>query len=131
MSTEITWDGPDHTILLEIITGSYTMEDYRGMIDEAAHRLSQEDHVVHIISDFRNAGPTPSNALSGALYAEKHMAPNQGIVVFVGVNALLQSFINVTHKADLKTARHLYTARSLEEARRIIVEKRADLDAQH
>lgn len=129
MPIEFTWDGPDHTILLEIIKGSYTLEDYRGMVDEAAHRLSREEHIVHIIADFRNAAPPPLNALTGALYAEKRMPPNQGIVVYVGVGALLQSFINVTQKADLKIARHLYTARSIEEARRIIAEKRADLDA--
>ena len=90
-----------------------------------------EDHVVHIIADFRNAGPTPSDALNGALYAEKHMAPNQGIVVFVGVNGLLQAFINVTQKAGLRTARHLYTTSTIEAAHQIIAEKGPDFDAGH
>ena len=129
MPIKIAWDDPAHTILLEIVSGVYTMQDYQVMIDEAARRLRLEDHVVHIISDFRNAGPTPSDALNGALYAEKHMAPNQGIVVFVGVNGLLQAFINVTQKAGLRTARHLYTTPTIEAAYQIIADKGADFDA--
>ena len=125
MPIEIAWEDDAHTILLQTIVGEYTIQDYQAMVDESVRWMRQEDHAVHIISDFRRAGSTPVNALAGARHAEKHMAPNQGLVIFVGANALVQTFVNVARRAGLKVVQDVRMVTTLEAAYQIIAEEGA------
>ena len=51
--------------------------------------------------------------------------PNQGLVIFVGANALVQTFVNVARRAGLKVVQDVRMVTTLEAAYQIIAEEGA------
>jgi hypothetical protein len=122
MPIQIEWFNEEKTILLETFTGEWTVEDYRQLIDDAAVLLGTVHHNVHIIADATDAGlRLPNNLLGGGMtYAIRHIPPNQGITVFIGVNGITQTLIGIARKISPKVSQTTFTATTLEEAQRII-----------
>lgn len=114
------WDNTEETILYEMLEGDWTIEEYHGLVDEAAALLSERDHVVHVILDFTHSHRLPPNLLAGARYAEKKLPSNQGIVVFVKPDAFVKTLINIARQLGFHATEHLYMAATAEEARQVI-----------
>ncbi|MCU0511722.1 MAG: hypothetical protein MUE40_04035, partial [Anaerolineae bacterium] len=61
MPIQIAWDDADHTILLEQFAPLWTIEEYLQVVDEAAARLAQTGHYVHIVLDMTHSRVAPAN----------------------------------------------------------------------
>ncbi len=122
MPITVEWYNDAKTILLERFEGDWTLDEYKRLIDEARLMLSTVDHTVHILVDGRLKSPRlPANLISGGmLYAARHLPPNQGITVFVGVDAVSAIFVNIARNIGPRLHRTLFTTDTVEDALRII-----------
>jgi hypothetical protein len=120
----IAWYNEEKTILLETFDGEWTIEDYHHLIDDVVQILGEVDHTVHIIVDGRkNASGLPANMLGGGmLYAVRNTPPNQGTVVFVGVDTISKMLLDIARSLDFKLHRTLFSADSMDEALQIIAQ---------
>lgn len=130
MPIRLEWYDPDETILLEIFDGQWDVNDFNRMLDQSRALLLAKDHIVHIILDFSASTSNPRNLLSGARAAERKMAHNQGVVIFVQSSPLIRAFVELSRRLKLKTVQHLYTVDSMQQALTTIAVKAADLPAQ-
>ncbi|MBI5668525.1 MAG: hypothetical protein HZC41_11015 [Chloroflexi bacterium] len=123
MPITLDWDNDDKTILLERFISPWTIEEYYRLIDDEAALMAQVSHPVHLILDGSQSPLAPRQMFTGIQYALKRLPPNQGLIVFVRANRLLQLFIEVARQMSPQIAQATCYARSVEEARRLIAER--------
>lgn len=124
MPIKIEWFNDEKTILLETFEGRWTVDEYRQLIDQAAELLAEVDHTVDIIADGTDNGPRlPANLLRGGLvYAVRHVPPNQGITVFVRIDAVTETFVNIARNISPRLQKTLFTADNLDQALNLITQ---------
>lgn len=127
MPFTVEWYDKNETILLERMTGNWGYEDYRQMVDQAAAMINTKFHAVHVISDFVESPAVSREAFSGASYAELKMPPNQGVVVYINPEPVLELAIGIARRAGFRATKHLYTAATIEEAMQMIEERKASV----
>lgn len=128
MPVSIFWNDDNKTILIEKFEGKWTITDWYQLNDDAAVKLAEVSHTVHVIVDATDAAPPPAQMLMGVQYAIKKMPSNQGITIFVKLTRLLKMFMDFGKQIAPETTRYVYAAESLDEAHRLIAEKRQLFD---
>jgi hypothetical protein len=127
MAVTVEWDNPEHTIVRMEMIGRWTWEEAFAGADQGYDLLDSVDDEVGVIIDFSKSLSIPSNAIPNARNMIQRRHPHTGLTVFVGVNALFLSLWSVFSKVYTLFARKQNStfAPTLEEARRILAERRA------
>lgn len=123
LTIELTWFNDEKTILLATFANNWTLDDYHQMIDRGSQQIKAQPHIVHIMYDMTDVIKSPTDLVVAGRYAEKKLPPNQGIVIFVGANAVIRAFVAMGQRMNLKAARHVYTVATFEDGLQIIKEK--------
>jgi hypothetical protein len=126
MPVSLEWFNADKTILLETFTGHWTLQDFCSLADQAADTLATVEHTVHLIVDLSNSAALAAPLTSGMRYALRKLPPNQGIIVFVGVDTFVQVAIGIMSKLSPRMVDILYIARTLQQAEAIITQLDAE-----
>ncbi|MBL8164446.1 MAG: hypothetical protein JNJ61_20830 [Anaerolineae bacterium] len=116
MPIMVKWANAEQTILLETFVGTWTLDEYCQMVDQAAALLATKAHIVHIICDFTSSQGIPGNAVAGIRYANEKLPRNQGGVVFINPGLVVKSFVNIARNIKLEAAREVRVSDSLESA---------------
>lgn len=80
------WENDEKTILRQIYTDRWTVDDFIACTDRTHRLLKSVPHTVHLIIDLSQAVRTPSNILSAMRYAEQHVNDNLGLIAIVGAD---------------------------------------------
>ena len=127
MPINIRWYNDEKTILLEELSGTYTLDDYIALIDEAREHVMSCDHTVDIIGDFTgtNHRKLPHYLMSAARYADKQVPPNQGIAVFVNPGMFIETILRMARQLQIQAADEVVVAKTVDEAVEIIEQEQA------
>ena len=114
------WGNPEKTVIYTVFDGTWTLEEYHGMIDEMHKMVLSVDHTVHFISDFTKSKSSPAKLLSTGRHMENTKASRKtGISVAINADGFLKAIANVAQKMFLKDTK-MYFSKSVEEAYKIV-----------
>lgn len=130
MPIQLFWDNAEKTILMEKYEGRWTVEDYYRLVDKFSIKCAEVPHTAHLIADLGDSSMPPGQMLAGIQYAIKNYPPNTGIMVYVGVNRVMTMFIELGRQFSPRFSQFVYTADTVEAARRLIAEKSQISDQQ-
>ncbi|MBN2304519.1 MAG: hypothetical protein JXQ72_08590 [Anaerolineae bacterium] len=122
MPITIEWINEEKTVLLERFEGQWSLDDYFRLVDQAADHLDTVPHTVHIIADGTRSRLPPTRLFSGARYAARRKPPNQGITVFVGIDAFTETLIHIANRLLPGVAGTLRVVNTMAEAEQIIAQ---------
>lgn len=123
MGYRINWDNNDRTVVLQEYTETPTKNDLYKLARRSNQMLQSVDHRVHLIVDETKINWT-LNA-TDLKFLERHVPPNQGVVVVIVANANL-AYKKVMQNVGRAIAPKAYDAphfvESLVEARQFLSE---------
>lgn len=95
MPINLRWTDDEKRILIQEFVGKWSLDDYYANLKLLVDEVRSQTHWVHIIADVRKSGPLPPSILSVRSFLEKSLLSNQGLIVIVGGNSLLITFIDI------------------------------------
>jgi hypothetical protein len=122
MGIKLIWDNDEKTILRRVLLGRWTAEEYLNSVNRAYKLLNGLDHTVHLIIDGTQENRTPTNILSIIRNIDDKIAPNQGMVVLVGVDDTYKSIAKAARKLAPRAMQNRHYANTLDDARRLIAD---------
>jgi hypothetical protein len=125
MGIRVEWDNLEKTIIRHIYEGTWTIDDYYGLIDENYAQIDSVDHRVDIINDLRDMAGTPPNMVPAIRYAARKAHEREGINVMVASTRYVQMLVDAIDRAVGKPTMVIHT-RTMEEAREIIAKSRTE-----
>ncbi len=120
------WLDKAKTIFLVTYSGKMVADEYLRVFAEASRQIAQVNHMVDIIVDL--SGVTYIDAPGFVKHASDFnfvTAPNSHLIVAVGLNAAARAVINTVACLVPRLVSTIRQAKSLEEAREIIENYRA------
>ena len=87
------WDNPEHTVILQTLSGNWTWDHYNAMVAAADEMMLSVDHLVDFIIDMRESGPLPMGIIHYVQRVFTKGPSNWGLVIFVEPTFLVRSFI--------------------------------------
>jgi hypothetical protein len=119
MKIEPKWDNEQKTIIRHVFERGWGWTDFHQALEQASTMMSEVDHRVDVILDFRDASIIPSGAITQVKKAysnPKH--PNVGTTVVVGANSFMQALVQVGTKLSPGTLQNwdVMFANTLDEA---------------
>lgn len=128
MAIRLSWENEEKTILRHLYEGEWTLEDLHKMIDTTYEWIDSVGHLmlVDIIADLTQSASPPSKILSANRHYRNKRHEQQGIQVIVGSSLRLTFMKIITQSlmSIIPEARNVRFASTVEEAHRIIREKR-------
>jgi hypothetical protein len=127
---EVSWDNPEKNIMRFNYKGKWTWEELAAALSNGRRLWETEgDGPVGTIIDVTSSSMIPQNAFT----AGRNMVKDtefQHVSAVVGANAFIQHFHNVFNRiyGGKLQNRRLFFVATLEEARRIIAERLAEID---
>jgi hypothetical protein len=91
-------------------------------VNRAYKLLNGLDHTVHLIIDGTQENRTPTNIPSIIRNIDDKIAPNQGMVVLVGVDDTYKSITKAARKLAPRAMQNRHYADTLDDARRLIAD---------
>lgn len=83
MSSIITWANDAHTLIHQIYSDTFTLDDYRQAEAETQRLIAGEAHTVDILCDLQAARHLPSNLAALGQRPLTPLAPNMGVTIIV------------------------------------------------
>lgn len=111
-----TWENDEKTILRQIYTDRWTVDDFLACTDRTYRLLKSVPHTVHIIIDLSQAVRTPSNILSVMRYAEQHVNDNLGLITVVGADDFAKAVFMPAKRIAPNATRNMIFVETLPEA---------------
>lgn len=119
------WDDEERRTIRYTATGRWTWDEFYGALEEAQVMMDGSPHTsIDFIVDMRRGNLLPSNALSHFGRLSTHSHPKSGVVVLCGTNAFVKALVNALGKVNGGLLVNLRVSEDLEEARRILTERR-------
>lgn len=116
MPIRLEWGNPEHSILLEIVEGEWTLVEVYQMLDDIYDMIIGLPHRVDIIADMSHAKFSTTNLLSALGHVQRRQPPNAGMLVVVRANSYLRSIADIARKVAPKALIEIRFVDSLEEA---------------
>jgi predicted S18 family serine protease len=124
MPIRIEWENEEHTTVLHIYEGVWTVAEYYHLIDENRRMIDEAGHTVDIINDLRETTYMPPDMVPAIRYSIQKRHPNEGVNVLVGANALVYMLVEAVNKVARLPITEVNYVNTIEEARlRIAAEK--------
>jgi hypothetical protein len=121
MSITASWDNPAKTIIYVLFDDNWTWAEQLDLLKELYAMLDGSEQKVNLIFDYHNISHIPKKPTSQFHESQQFLRhKNVGTVVIIGLNVLMQFFLNVFlhFMPDVKAQIHL--AKSRQEAYNII-----------
>lgn len=115
MSITVAWDNPEKTILRQTYTGRWTWNQFYAASEQTRDLMDSVDHRVDILIDMRHSSTLPQNAMSHIGVVERRHR-NQGRIVAVGVNQLIQLMFRIVLPIRPHLAEYILIVRTMDEA---------------
>lgn len=131
LGIQVVWDDPDQTTLLWTIDGGWTWKESHDAIARAEAMMDASPHrQVDSIVDMSRGHLIPQNAVSQFSRTLNKSHPKTGYIVMSGMPPFVQALLNVLTRARLSTTRKIIVAKTLDDARAILVTRRQNDQAQ-
>ena len=127
MPIKVEWDDEAHTIIRETYSGTWTIEDNRAERQQVLSMLDGDGPVVDMIVELDNMR-FPASIVGhfselGRSPASRH--PRLGVFALIGLGSFENMLFQIFSKVYEVQARRLLVAGSLDEARKLIADRRA------
>ena len=124
MPIDVEWDNEQQTIIRQIFEGKWTWREFLAATTiETNNRIRSVEHMVHVISDFRESDSLPfgGSALSYAKEALADFPENGGLVLIVSESYFLRSLVLIFRNVFRgKMGNRTHTVKTMEEAYALI-----------
>lgn len=123
MPISFAWDDDAKTAIRLDYTGKWTWDEFHKAMHEAGELACGSPHPISIINDVSQTDTLPDGALTQfrSVTRQAPVASEDGIVVIVGANMFAESVIQTFRKVYSKAALNWHFARTLDEARALVV----------
>lgn len=123
MPVEILWENKQKTVVRQIFTPPWTLDQHRASYEKLMSEISQQPHTVHLIADLIHSQSNMSRLLiSIPTLAQVGFADNLGTIVFANRNRFTVAVERLTEVYAPSIKQHVRFAATLEEAYAIIDE---------
>lgn len=116
MSIQIIWEDKQKSVMRQVFSGRWTVEEYRRSVEKTQKLLKGLPHTVHIIVDLRESEGTPSNILSAARFADAQMPDNLGMVMIVNADAFDRTIVSMAERIAPRLLHQHSYAHTIDEA---------------
>ncbi|MDX2077543.1 MAG: hypothetical protein SFZ02_14030 [bacterium] len=127
MAIEVVWDDEEKTIVRQTYGNEISIEDYYAGVKKRLELISSVTYPVDLIIDVSKGNPNIKGLLTASRYANKHIPPNQRLVVIAGANLFVKSLVGVLKKILPKISDTIHFVNTAEEAYHMIAEYREKL----
>jgi len=124
MGVNVSWDSEDKTRLRYDFEGQWTWPEFRTSASVAFAMTRSVEHKVDTISYFHPGAVLPPDAFFQFRRAMYEAPKNRGTQVIVGGTTFITTMVSVFSRLYKQFGERLMTAESLEDARRLLDEKR-------
>ena len=114
MPFQVVWANDEKTIIHEIYSGVLTPDEYLLASEETNSLLTSVTHMVDVIADGREITVLRGNLLVAAHRVSRKTAPNQGIIVAVKPDQMIEVLIAIISR--LFPTLQIYMTKTIEEA---------------
>lgn len=130
MSITYSWDEDGVRICRVRFCGHWTWDEFLHIAECVRNEGQQLTERFDIINDFLEAPHLPSGSGVTHAYAVfRRLPPNTGLVVVVTQSAFVRALVEILGKVHPETRRTYVAASTLEQARALIEQARADTSA--
>ena len=121
MPIHLVWDNDDKTILRQVYDGQWTVDDFNEAVVRNVEIQATVSHPVDVITDLRHS-TTQTRIMIAAVarHMERHVPPNQRLVIMVGADAFLKIIARISRTLAPRTAKNAHMVDTIEEAYAII-----------
>ena len=125
MPVQVEWDDEAHTTLYFAYSRPWTWDDYFQAIAHSQDLIARSPHMVYTISDTSRAGPVPAGSITQLRRSLQSLVPKTGGTVVIGVTPPIRAIVELFQRMNFPIARQWTIAASVDEARQIIAEWKA------
>ena len=128
MPITVEWDDEAHTIIHEVYAGTWTIEDNRAEREKVLSMLEGDGPVVDMIVelDHMKFPPTIVSHFSELSRSPASRHPRLGVFALVGLGSFENTLFEIFSKVYEVQARRLLVAQSVDEARAMLAQRRAE-----
>jgi len=95
MPIQPTWDNDEKTVIRQVFSAPWTVDDYRYNASTTYDMIDSVTHQVDVIMDGSKSHMAPSGVLSSLGYVESKVHPRQRFLVGVTHSMLLKGLVRV------------------------------------
>lgn len=124
MPIQVNWDGDSHTTLLLHFDPEWSWDDFHSMVLRMADLARQVEHPVDLIFDLSVSRSVGSEAV---VHIRRWIAlwpPNTGHIAAISRQLMVTAVISILTRTTPACRGNVSMADSLDEARRILAERR-------
>lgn len=114
MPFEVVWANDEKTIIHEIYSGVLTPDEYLQASEETNRLMTSVTHMVDVIADGREITVLRGNLLVAAHRVSRKTPPNQGIIVAVKPDQMIEVLIAIISRLFPNLQIHM--TKTIEEA---------------
>ena len=126
MTIQISWDSETQTALLIHFDYEWTWEDFHTMVLDVAAQAGQVEHKVDLIFDLSDSHPVGSEAVIHLRRWINLWPTNSGRVAVISRQLMITAVVAIIGRTNPGCRGVASLAPTLEEARRILAERRGD-----
>ena len=127
MPIDVNWDDEIHTIIRYTFTSPWTWNDYRQAIDKGWELDKSVDHPTDTITDMSQSRFWPNGIFTNIRKSVVEIPETTQCVVLVGGGLFVDMAISVLRRVYRSPGARFMLAKSVEEARALIRQRRASL----
>jgi hypothetical protein len=124
MSIKVSWDNEAKTIIRYDFEGDWNWEEFHVAAQEAFKLTRSVEHTVDTISNFLPGTRLPANAFLQFRRAMVDAPKNRGVTAIAGNSSFITRMVSVFSKVNKRLGERLVVVASLEEARKVLAERR-------
>jgi hypothetical protein len=129
MGIHVLWDNSERTTLRYVFSENWTREEYELADEEASKLLDKTRHPVGALVELPNGFSIPPLTLQPGKYFITIRHPRIYMTVLVGLDPAAQTLFSTLKLMQPEIAAMIDTARTLEEARKLLTENYPTLGA--
>ena len=124
MKINVTWDNEEKTVVRYDYGKGWTWNDFWAASETSNQMLATVDHTVDFLTSFVDGTPPSLGAFGQFKRAQDTFPENGGVVIIVGGGALISGLVTTFSKVYRKFSDNLLVAKTVDEARVILAERR-------
>ena len=122
MGIRLLWGNEEKTILRHIYDGKWTVDDYRGAMEESRQMLLSVQHPVDLIIDMRKSASPPFGILPAYQETDQLVPDNQRLVIMVKPGMIMKALNRIITDIAPRSSANGIIAESMDEAHALIAE---------
>ena len=132
MSIKTKWLGENSNIILLSVEGAWTWQDYQIAMEDMYRMMAESDYdKIDYILDMSNAPILPDNVLSRMQKVSQNKHPKSGHMVVIGVNRYIKLLFDLMKNIVPAHMKFISISTTIEDARRELNEKYANIEVTH